>query len=742
MKSILFFGFAVISTTAFGQDLSKKVTFQEMATPAPRLVADLAKAAGVKLTADPEMAREVLLISVNDVALSDLMMKIAKVSSGRWARTNTGYDLEPDRAAREKQARDELQLRLNQIKNATEPDPAEPAHAPPTDKPKAGEKPAPSQPPPPPKKAEEGTPDSDEDESEARLSDVVMRLINPMAIATLPEGERLVFSSNPTPMQLPLGDLPSGFMSDFIKRHNVEAEADRKELEKIIKEARNPEEAESYRAATEFTAKPMNVPPAKLLVLVEAGTSSGLWSNGSSGRVSIEIQLFDQSGHMQYSETAGAFDFELTRDSSEEDDAPSPSPKKPSGAPIVFTPISKDILKATSGGTPFLELSKLSPETRSRLQHPEVFDPLSFAYSDALVSAAHDKDENLVADLPDSLGTYPISSTALKSGEYLEQVTKAQKVLIMQEVGGWMEISPNYPLASRAQRLDRQALSDLINTSTQKGTLSLDDMAQYAVRNDEPGLDSVGGLYFELFAPQLMFRGFMGRNAWDMLRFYGVLDPSHKDSLRSDGKLSVADLSPAEFALLRQMTFGTDRKLEVHRPGDLPQPKAWNFMGYVGYQPRKPANDYLDEPTEALPSGIPRNAQLSLRLERQIIFRPPNLPQASEIGAIGVDEYSLFRFSAQQAKNSGSNGNILGLGKCQLGGRLLYNFNFQLSPSISITRILSDDVIAKDAPFVTEADLPKEFLDAVAARVEEIKAAVRKSSEGMSGGYRPPAPPP
>jgi len=56
---------------------------------------DLSKAAHVDLRTSPETENEILLISVRQVPLTDLMVKIARVTSGSWRHEGKSFRLVP-----------------------------------------------------------------------------------------------------------------------------------------------------------------------------------------------------------------------------------------------------------------------------------------------------------------------------------------------------------------------------------------------------------------------------------------------------------------------------------------------------------------------------------------------------------------------------------------------------------------------------------------------------------------------
>ena len=132
--------------------------------------------------------------------------------------------------------------------------------------------------------------------------------------------------------------------------------------------------------------------------------------------------------------------------------------------------------------------------------------------------------------------------------------------------------------------------------------------------------------------------------------------------------------------------------------------------------------DYLEEPTEVMPNGLPNDGYVRLKVDQVPIAKPEKGMGAMmfSMGALGPDEVAMLEFFQESAGEIGSM-MTEGIGRLRLGSRLNYRFTFMLSPEAGLSKTLQDDSVDKDAPFVSLNNLPPEFRALVAQAKEQIK---------------------
>src|SRR5579872_2339647 len=79
---------ATIALVMRPQISDARLTYTHSAARAAVLLPEIGNAAGIELQSSTEMGNEVLLISVKDAPISEVLNRIAAVTSGRW--TNHG----------------------------------------------------------------------------------------------------------------------------------------------------------------------------------------------------------------------------------------------------------------------------------------------------------------------------------------------------------------------------------------------------------------------------------------------------------------------------------------------------------------------------------------------------------------------------------------------------------------------------------------------------------------------------
>lgn len=349
----------------------------------------------------------------------------------------------------------------------------------------------------------------------------------------------------------------------------------------------------------------------------------------------------------------------------------------------------------------------LSKEWVERLANPETVDPLSFIVGDGLARAVSGQGANLIACLPDGLVEFTARTfiTGEPTAAGILSLTGSNVVRVRQEEG-WITIAPRFPTEHRALRLDRAALGQTLRRGLAQARLGLDDIANYARAQTTPlAMEGVDGAYFTLLAGLIAeadtIKALAPRR--DMLRFYASSSAPQRNALFSGQPLPLGNLSAPQGQALKRMVFGAGFMNQLSFNGNR------DGMGMPG--------GLLSEPTELLPTGIPRNGLLTCRLEEQ----PSVVATNSKTGA--SRNLSADQLAMMLAKREKPDFDVFGvptgefdLFKAAVTRRM--RFNFQFTEAVAMDQSLTDKVPpAGSARGVALAQLPVPLL----AMVEERK---------------------
>jgi len=361
-----------------------------------------------------------------------------------------------------------------------------------------------------------------------------------------------------------------------------------------------------------------------------------------------------------------------------------------------------------------------------------MYDPLSFTQTDEVLFFAKSKGKPLVADIPDKAigGFNPYgnskSTTLEEFGRNLELGTTLVKV----PDDTFVVFKPAAPAQSRLDRLDRVALTALMQATAQKGVPSLDDMCAYANAAPNPMSGGVGQMYVMLFVPGAMSTGMDGMTSWDMLRLYGQLGPESRSTLANGGKLALRSLSPSEHALVERMTYGSETQLSVEDPNKKePEVPSWMQMaGLAG------GGDYKSEPTEVVPSGLPADGYIELKDTVEPFVAPVPDGESSTmamLGVLGPQELGMFKMLRSSPGMEQVTAMFPKFDHLHVGERTLLNFTFHLAPLVSLKQTLKDHRIGKDGTLYSEDNLPADMQKRIAEETELLK----KSPFGALGSF-------
>ncbi|HRF60979.1 MAG TPA: hypothetical protein PLH94_13830 [Fimbriimonadaceae bacterium] len=726
---------AVIGSAWAAPQDAKTVTYSAPTVSVKRAIEEIAKLTGEKLEASPSMASEYVFIHADAMPLQELLNHLAQVTSGEWKTEGGIRYLTASSATRVAEQRKELQDRATQIRAAQQ----EMAK-------RLNPKPKPK----PDPKAKGDEEDMVEEEWVPGGADWALTklsaALDPMVLAGIPDEGRMVFATSPTSMQRALGGNLQPLIAKLVADHNKlvrEMKQAEKEMEKDESQLQNEEMMRAFRIGN-TEDKLIEEPVAKIAVVVARNPWRGL---------STELRVYGAKGNILASADSMIPVREgiLGRMDVAEADSEAPNPEqKPSGptTPIEFSPLTKELLGIFDrGGEGDIFDFKLSDGLRERLLRPDQFDPLSFASAETLAAIAKARKVQIVANIPDE------SVFNMFEGSRSESTVEAAVAgmekgddVVVRTTGDTMVIMPARPAEARAGRTNRGSLAKLIAACQSQPVVRLDDLAEYALKSPAPMRAPASMIYLVLFVPGAMKFAFGGATSWDAIRLYGTLGASQRQTLGSGGRIPFAALTTDQSAIVRKMTYGSPTRLQVERPNDPPKDEndpssLFDWAGMMGDMMGSAPTDYQDEPTEALPNGLPPSGFLEAKVEQGNIalIEGGGMMAMMMGGALGPDEMAGLKFFTEDPRMAESAGSFMPkLDKFRVGDRTTIQLFMRYAPTISRKDTLHDDRVPKDAPVVGMNGMPPAFK----AQVDKRLALMKKlMPSDRFGGERSGVPP-
>ncbi len=723
-----------------------KISMQVRATLASQVLKSLAEQTKLKFETTPQTENEVLLISATDVPLSDLMAQIATATTADWKQIDGGFRLSANNSARQQEGNREAQeraktfqkmiaKRLDQLKKQEE------AMAKIT---KTGKS----------SKADEqaiamgmgmGMGGGSTDATVTKL----LQGINPSVLATVEAGDRLVFSTNPTSMQRSLGSNAISLINSLIVEHNKTISSRQVASDEAM---RDPE----MDKLPDFMKSRMNKGNKKIGAVQKALLTFS--KNSLIDFLSAELTLYDDQGKVAYEAQAmlGGQFMDAMEQSIGADGKPKPKPVQTTkGTPVEYSADSKE-MASQSRMTDMMGGQKLSKEILAKISQPAVYDPLSFAITDEMFAVAKLQHKPLVANLTDDLlsltnmmgfadGELPNMNNGEKATLTAEKVwekLKAGKTMQVLKEDSWLVLKPAKPFQNRKYRVDRKALQTLVLSSRAKGAPSLDDLAAFAQKVESPNESGLAQLYLALYIPGSLTQSMAGLTDWDLVRFYGSLDFGMRTMLANGGRMTLGAMTQSQANSLTKIVYGKKGALDVLRPGQKPKEKMPSFMSFMGSD----TIDYLDEPTEAMPVGIPRDGWVELKLNRDPIMAPQPVDDkllSPMLGVLGPDELSMFRMLKEDKNMQQFAGQLPTFDKMKLGERTVLTFKFQFTQALSHSGSLNDNQFPNGGRIVSMGALPDDLQKKLDDHYNIFKKSPLGAMMGMAGGMgRQQAPPP
>jgi hypothetical protein len=750
-----------IGVIANAQDLTKKITVDIPASRATAALAALGKAAGLNMEPAGNLKDEVFVIRATDQTIDSIMQRIAQAENGKWIQQSGLYLLTRESSTSVAQEKAELQARASFIQAAIAKLTDGVAKQPKFDEAAA-------------QKLADETKRSMEQMMQERggpgrinisgpiektpAARAIARLLasmDPVKLAQINQNERVVFSTNPTPVQRGLGGAGTNAFNQFVQEQKAYTAA---------YNAGQPQDGNNrVMMFNGFGTPSMGVGDPRLglgvgLVVVQRRFEGGL---------NIDILAADT----KYDTIAtGSYTLQLPRSVTTATPAGSQQPLKISdeakemakafegngggagGGPIMFRAVS-----VAGGGQVFATSSspsgganiKISPALRAKILNPEKIDPLSFVPGEAMTALAKQSNKNLVALLPD----YCFGSL---TRQFASDVTASQLLanmgpthsLTTKQDGDWIVISPSMPYSGRAATINRSALGNLLRTLDKQGSLRLDEVANFAMaQNKVPGMND-----FDIFYPRLIndsatdqYLMPLAMGNYSMYRFYATLSTAQRNAIASGQQISNMNLSSEQTALVADMVYNSMQGPTVQL--DTPPAQTGvttSFITVAGQAgrgaPMMFSGGGLSAKTErtiVLPNGIPNDGFMLGTVKTEPIAMGIN----SQTGATAYLDPGSLAF----ARNAPNDPQLASFptptyDKYRMARQLNFSVRFMFNPRVMMMRSLSDTSADPDSSAGPYDSLPADFR----AKVDATAAQLKKAMDGIPGGLpgRTQSPPP
>ncbi len=691
--------FVLFANLAHGQDLSQKVSLTTAGEPAWKAVAELGKAAGIPMEAPLPLGADTVVIKVKDAVLKDVMDRLARATTGRWETSNDKLILVRDdlTAASEKKA--ELATLSEAFRKGIQRQ-AEVFLKTPTFDAVAAENllkeiadlsknlqnlndPA----------AEKLFAKQQELQSASPIGRAMAQCLlslDPGQLAQLPPNLRIVFATDPTLMQRPLGDGAYKALQSFGNDYATWTS---------IAKRMPPDENGYFTFGAELGSDPLKFRPAKLLLTVYK------W-DGSTG-LNADLTVVDEKGGY-ISQLSSSI-------------TPEPAPIEPpkgdpnkTEQPITISDDAK-LLGSLARGVGYSAVNSqgiqaLPAALQEKLLNPEQSDPMSIAVGPLVIAVADGAQKQLIAVLPDEAFTVANFASG-NTPSAIRRVFEDQGSLRFEETDGWMIARPQRPNESRETQMNRATLGTFIRKIAQSGRPSLDELAAYALKNPHLDSQSLGLYYIMLLFPDALSGA--NFNDWDVLRFYGVLSPDQKQSLLSGQGLNLGTIGQEAQRRLTTLVF---YKTAMGISLDMQNQDLDYAFGNIA-----------SEPTQVLPNGLPGSGILKMtKTSEQAVMATGGGPYQEAMNAQELGNQLAIR---ERPDLYPWVNELPDFGRYRFGDRIQYDITVQLTTALSQSYQLRDIKGSGGKP-VALNELP----DAFRKDMEKARDEMRDAQKNMKPG--------
>ncbi len=724
------------------------ISLRTQAITLKQLAAQIATESKLKFEVSPNIASDIMLVKVDQVPLRQLMDRIAQVTSGEWKLTGDIWKISRPDTITNAQARADATTIGKDMQKSILKVLAAMNKAPKYDVQFLAKYFNQGNNPPTPDKPELGWNSLTIDPGQRAIVRILSSM-SPETLGSIGPMRRVVFSATPTRMQRPLPGSAGSIIEAYRRERLVwdkQQEIMRKSQPKVdpsmpIDEA-VPADGNFQEATMEPPMERGPLGPIKKVLL------SITRNQGPQATLSILLRVYGMDGKEMAVESYYASREDPDAAQAVSADRPPERPSVPDMSELKLSKISDQLVKLIST---FVSMDganfNMPQELREALEDPVAFDPLNLILSDAILAISDSNKTNLVAMLPDD--AMEVMQVVFSGGAKMNISTVKGMIensgsLLAEEKDGWYTLKPKLPSMSRYSHLNRDGLRLLIAEHKKQGYVSLDSFAKFAITCNNPQNNTLYQIYMFLVCPSAM-RYSMGESPWEILQIYGLMNPQQRQNLNLQGRLYYREFSSIQRNLLEQFVFFSDRSLELNASEESPviEFSGMPMMGMRSAGIYQSDSGLENEPTEALPLGLPFEGYLDIKSNTKTVFsiEADNPMMTAFFGATGmeIDQLAMMLAMQKRPEQDEYMRMMPKIEAVKIGNLSTHQFSFWLAPKTRMSAVLTDMKTAKDAKAVKIADLPADILKQLKEKMDAFEKSMSEGGGMPAGG--PPKPP-
>lgn len=712
-----------LSSGAAAQDVAGKVTYSSPGIAAGKALKELSPKVGLTLLASPTTENEILVLSLKDAPVKEVLAKLAWAVGGSWKKEGEAYRLartSEDHAAERARERNNILEGYEKVLAKRKKDLAA-----------AGELTA--------AKAEllakeavnrmkSFNPESRSNDNfwqfsskltnespGGRAMSKLMSLVSAADLADLPKGIRVVYSTHPTRTQRSLGGAATAIVSAFQRDQAIWMDAMSKHR------VANPQfGGTTYMIFPDLMSSEDGQPDVQGRKVGKVLLTMTRSSYPGSG-VMMELLLADAKGKIIARGNGHIWPSAWAWEN------PTPPPKDD---PKVIR--GADMETIAAGTNERTNSTRVPEELRKRLLQPETYEPLGILSGQTAINAAKVTKVNLIASLSDTNASYGVGA---KETPYTLWKRGLQMTSEVVEEKGWLTMRPFAAASSREVFIDRKTLGAYLRRKVAVGRMKVEEAALWAVKlplEEEAPLPRLLLNYAGPLDSQDRYGGGDGR----ILRFFGSLTPAQRTAAKQGG-LPLSRLDPDQLAIVQRLVYGE----HVNLMPDFQKAQEMKVDMNDFY------NGVMREPTESLPNGIPPQGTLEITeatsevaftmdSEAEGYIRPSQGMDANQIAwqQFAESRPDLFPWMKEAYQK-------VDLTRLRMGRRTSYTITLKFTPLLSLMHGLEDRDYTTADPIAFNA-LPAAFRQQVTKQIEDYRKSYANSQPGNSTPATHSTPPP
>lgn len=702
---------------------SPNLTYTTKAVPLSQAVAAIAKQAGKKLNVGADLAKEPVVLRLQDVPVQDALDHLAEALGGEWINTDQGLTLTRTPAAIRRLLEERKARRLGAMVKGLASLTASQSKTPKLDAATAdqiarqyanmlkAEKQG---------QGFNGTSRRSalsNRTADARLLADILKSLGPSTLAQLPAGH-FVYAIDPTPVERPIPGIDGERLDRYVAERNLLATAlERAEI--------GPHDDGLSATGIQQASKPIEKTPPRVLLDVKNYPSRGLF---------FHLDVYDRGG-----EQVGSSGWTFERPNVDEWFASRNRLASSGKGRGIKLPPDLAALAKRAREPNGKAANTLGPGPIELLLRPDLHDPLNLGFSQLLLGMGEQERLNVVATADDS-----VFDTALRAGaggelnpEYVCELLSRWERQRFERRDGWLISTPQDLLYAAQTRLDRPSLAAFMEANRRDGYTSIKTWSDVALAN--PSTDS--GL--TVFAYRDLWRGqdaMYDYAPWAGYRLYGLLSDTQLEALQGGQALLYGTLGPDQRECIDQLVYEWD---VLHTTAEDTAPDR-NAAQYA-FEERLEAL-----PTESLPDGVPDNAAITMKddfaerfyistefqRERDVVKesdQPVDIGWVANLIAQG-ERPDLFPPGTMETVKA-----------LRYGQRRVLTFTTLVAPTLRSQATLIEERKPEGDPIPVqnlEQGLPPEVWQRLNARIQELRAIYKRDEAKIRKLEPPKSPPP